>query len=213
MFQFSGFPPADYVFINRCWPFRQRVSPFGHQRFFACTRLPAAFRSVPRPSSALDAQASPVRLLWLGLSCGDRARSCSYTNYIRVGCLLSGLSNPDLDRLSVRHLCRTDQRAFSYSVVKVLLQSFFSRLQRSLCNKRLSNRKPRLPVGGNGFWQLLGSFCFAETSIFAPVGLTRLELVTFPLSEGCSNRLSYRPGQLLSAVVQEFPLRGNIHRD
>jgi hypothetical protein len=37
--------------------------------------------------------------------------------------------------------------------------------------------------------------------------------VTFPLSEGCSNRLSYRPGQLLSAVVQEFPLRGNIHRD
>jgi hypothetical protein len=59
----------------------------------------------------------------------------------------------------------------------------------------------RRPVGGNCFWQLLGSFCFAETSIFAPMGLTRLELVTFPLSEGCSNRLSYRPGQLLSAVV------------
>jgi hypothetical protein len=28
------------------------------------------------------------------------------------------------------------------------------------------------------------------------VGLTRLELVTFPLSEGCSNRLSYRPIRL-----------------
>ena len=27
----------------------------------------------------------------------------------------------------------------------------------------------------------------------SPVGLTRLERVTFPLSEGCSNRLSYRP--------------------
>ena len=26
------------------------------------------------------------------------------------------------------------------------------------------------------------------------MGLTRLERVTFPLSEGCSNRLSYRPG-------------------
>ncbi len=26
-----------------------------------------------------------------------------------------------------------------------------------------------------------------------PVGLSRLELLTFPLSEGCSNRLSYRP--------------------
>jgi hypothetical protein len=26
-----------------------------------------------------------------------------------------------------------------------------------------------------------------------PMGLSRLELLTFPLSEGCSNRLSYRP--------------------
>ena len=30
------------------------------------------------------------------------------------------------------------------------------------------------------------------------VGLTRLELVTFPLSEGCSNRLSYRPVTLMA---------------
>ena len=50
-----------------------RVSPFGYRRIYARTRLPDAFRSVPRPSSALDAQASPVRLVWLGLSCGDRA--------------------------------------------------------------------------------------------------------------------------------------------
>jgi hypothetical protein len=42
-----------------------RVSPFGHHRLVACTRLPDAFRSVPRPSSALDARASPVRLLSL----------------------------------------------------------------------------------------------------------------------------------------------------
>jgi hypothetical protein len=40
-----------------------RVSPFGYRRFFTCTRFPDAFRSVPRPSSALDARASPVRLL------------------------------------------------------------------------------------------------------------------------------------------------------
>jgi hypothetical protein len=50
-----------------------RVSPFGYRRISARTRLPDAFRSVPRPSSALDAQAFPVRLFWLGLSCGDRA--------------------------------------------------------------------------------------------------------------------------------------------
>jgi hypothetical protein len=51
--------------------FTVRVSPFGHRRLSACTRLPGAFRSVPRPSSALDAQASPVRLLSLLFSCGD----------------------------------------------------------------------------------------------------------------------------------------------
>ena len=32
-----------------------RVSPFGHLRINACLQLPAAFRSLPRPSSALDA--------------------------------------------------------------------------------------------------------------------------------------------------------------
>ncbi len=53
--------------------FTIRVSPFGHRRLSARTRLPGAFRSVPRPSSALDAQASPVRLLSLLLSCGDLA--------------------------------------------------------------------------------------------------------------------------------------------
>lgn len=37
------------------WPSASRVSPFGYPRFFACTQLPEAFRSVPRPSSALDA--------------------------------------------------------------------------------------------------------------------------------------------------------------
>jgi hypothetical protein len=38
------------------------------------------------------------------------------------------------------------------------------------------------------------------------VGLTRLELVTFPLSEGCSNRLSYRPIQKkLMALLLSLP--------
>jgi hypothetical protein len=31
------------------------------------------------------------------------------------------------------------------------------------------------------------------------MGLSRLELLTFPLSEGCSNRLSYRP--ILSTLL------------
>ena len=38
-----------------CW-----VAPFGHPRIKACLRLPVAFRSLLRPSSALGAKASTV---------------------------------------------------------------------------------------------------------------------------------------------------------
>ena len=39
-----------------------RVPPFGHPRINGRSRLPAAFRSLPRPSSPPGAKASPVRL-------------------------------------------------------------------------------------------------------------------------------------------------------
>ena len=55
MFQFVRFPPSR---VSRHDP--GRVSPFGHLRLYGCTRLTGAFRSVPRPSSALDAKASTV---------------------------------------------------------------------------------------------------------------------------------------------------------
>jgi hypothetical protein len=61
MFQFPRLPspglcvqPGDAVGLP------QQVSLFGYPRINACTRLPEAFRSVPRPSSALDAKASTV---------------------------------------------------------------------------------------------------------------------------------------------------------
>ena len=41
----------------------QLVSLFGNPRINACTRLPEAYRSVPRPSSALGAKAFTVKLL------------------------------------------------------------------------------------------------------------------------------------------------------
>ena len=37
-----------------------RVSPFGNPRINVCSRLPEAYRSDPRPSSALSAKASTV---------------------------------------------------------------------------------------------------------------------------------------------------------
>ena len=42
------------------WPSTSRVSPFGYQGIYARLRLPLAFRSLPRPSSALGALASTL---------------------------------------------------------------------------------------------------------------------------------------------------------
>ena len=64
MFQFPGFASSHYVFSARypCgW-----VAPFGYPRIKACSRLPMAFRSVPRPSSPPGAKAST--------ECPSRAR-------------------------------------------------------------------------------------------------------------------------------------------
>jgi hypothetical protein len=56
MFQFPAFPLYAYLFHHTVIGLSpDRVSPFRYPRIFACTRLPVAFRSVPRLSSALDA--------------------------------------------------------------------------------------------------------------------------------------------------------------
>ena len=46
-----------------------RVSPFGNLRINAYLQLPAAYRSLSRPSSALSAKAFPLRSLQLDLFC------------------------------------------------------------------------------------------------------------------------------------------------
>ncbi len=59
MFQFPGFASQAYEFSLRspCGG----VSPFGHPRINDRSHLPAAFRSVPRPSSPSGAKASTER--------------------------------------------------------------------------------------------------------------------------------------------------------
>ena len=47
----------------------RRVPPFGYPRIIACLRLPVAFRSLPRPSSAISALASTLRSSSLDLLC------------------------------------------------------------------------------------------------------------------------------------------------
>jgi hypothetical protein len=46
------------LWIQLTIPLAGWVAPFGNPRIKACSRLPKAFRSVPRPSSPLDAKAS-----------------------------------------------------------------------------------------------------------------------------------------------------------
>ena len=70
MFQFPGFASSTYVFSERypCgW-----VAPFGYPRINACSRLPVAFRSVPRPSSPPGAKAST--------ECPYRAQNTKHTH-------------------------------------------------------------------------------------------------------------------------------------
>ena len=60
MFQFPGFASSTYEFSAGS-PIREGFSPFGHPRINDRSHLPAAFRSVPRPSSPLGAKASTER--------------------------------------------------------------------------------------------------------------------------------------------------------
>ena len=100
MFQFPGLPP-HCLWIQQ-WVSRYHpggVAPFGHPRITACWQLPAAFRSHPRPSSAVGAKASTVRPCSLGIpiarsrprpSRQDLARSSAPVNN---GCRLSPLTH------------------------------------------------------------------------------------------------------------------------
>ena len=62
--------PSVRLWIHRTVTGRcpRRVPPFGYPRITACLRLPAAFRSLSRPSSAISALASTLRSFSLDLS-------------------------------------------------------------------------------------------------------------------------------------------------
>ena len=55
------------AYIMRAQPSTVRVAPFGHLRIEACLQLPAAFRSLPRPSSSPEATGILRSLLFASL--------------------------------------------------------------------------------------------------------------------------------------------------
>ena len=62
MFQFPGLAPLRATELAP-----RRVAPFGHPEITACVQLPQAYRSLPRPSSPLDAKAFTVCLIMFDL--------------------------------------------------------------------------------------------------------------------------------------------------
>ena len=65
-----------------------RVAPFGHIRINVCLRLPVHFRSLPRPSSPPEAQASPVRSYPLSLVNHGPLSETSRSQRLSATCLV-----------------------------------------------------------------------------------------------------------------------------
>ena len=106
MFRFPGFAPASPA---GAMPSAWRVAPFGHPRISGHLRLPAAFRSLSRPSSPPEAKASAVRPCPLLVFRG-RA-SATMNMWLRRLRSFSRLSLQILESLSGRPpACRTDVR-------------------------------------------------------------------------------------------------------
>src|SRR4029450_7659977 len=65
MFQVPGLAPHAYAWVTDLAI--GRVSPFGHPGITARLQLPQAYRSLPRPSSPLDAKGSTLCLIAFAL--------------------------------------------------------------------------------------------------------------------------------------------------
>jgi hypothetical protein len=69
MFQFPQFPFRTlFIHVRIRQVLLTWVSPFGYPRIKACLRLPVAFRSLPRPSSAPGAKAFSLCSFFLDLT-------------------------------------------------------------------------------------------------------------------------------------------------
>ena len=130
----SGSPPQQ----GGCHACAWRVAPFGHPRIQGCSRLPADFRGLPRPSSPPGAKASSVRPRSL-LALARRPGSASPRGHGASVCVC----------LRVCFLClpscqRTAQELRPALVENVGLEPTTPGLQ-SRCSSRLSQSPQRSP--------------------------------------------------------------------
>ena len=74
MFHFPGCPPIRlWIHLMVTGHYPSRVPPFGDPRINAYLRLPLAYRSLSRPSSAISAMASTLRSCSLDLASSRRS--------------------------------------------------------------------------------------------------------------------------------------------
>ena len=117
--------PSILLWIQSMVPvFLRRVSPFRYLRITACLRLPEAFRSLPRLSSAPSARASALRSCSLNHGCFRISPFLRYSVHsVTPLCISLFFSRPprisplqSLSALISLDICLLDQ----YSVFKVL---------------------------------------------------------------------------------------------
>ena len=171
------------------------VSPFGNLRIEAYLQLPAAYRSLSRPSSAPDAKAFTMCSYSLELSIilsnyAVLLNCLSFINKFLSGSILQFKGFILLTTIESFHLTVKlylpifwkDQILIIANLSNfVLLNLFVSTLQYALF----------------GFQRSRGTFthlaAFAALPVFRVVGLDGLEPSTSRLSGARSNHLSYRP--------------------
>ena len=183
-----------------------RIAPFGYLRINSCLLIPAAFRSLPRPSSAPDAKAFSLRSYQLNHLNYDQilkfstekqtfnlfpfSNNCSYTR-LRFHQLLKNLCRI-FPHLHYFHFL------FNFQVTPECLRSF--RTSSSIYILNLFRGSEPLGFDSN-LWSEL-------------VGTNGLEPSTSRLSGVRSNHLSYAPKQFLVCYtfrISFFPSPVLVH--
>ena len=212
--------------FNDLWFFIIGVAPFGYLRIVAYLQLPAAFRSLSRPSSAPDAKAFTLCSFSLELL------RCSRTYSLLFLELLEFLKQISWDLFAVQKVFSLSSRCFHLSVKllhfrayplllgKTYTNLFFINicpllsvrlLFASLSIYSIFNERQYLPFGKPSLASTHTKvFCFSlfylssvsplplEHIFYALVGTSGLEPPTSRLSGARSNHLSYAPLWFLS---------------
>jgi hypothetical protein len=179
----------------------RRVAPFGNPRINACVRLPEAYRSLPRPSSAQGTEASTVRPCSLVRphAPSGAVRACAdWGGGALDGSTLPG--RPPRVFPSAREGRRQPPPRPRASAAR-LSPSALVKVQGHNSAPLPSGRLP--PTG----LRLTPRPASQETL----VGIGRLELPTSPLSGARSSRLSYMPAHTRSRARawREVPWQSN----